>query len=128
MGETTWTGTPAAMTLFTHDLDASRTFYKTFLGADPVHSDGDSVVFKAGETLINILHDNAVDELIAPAKEGQGARAVYTLGVPDVDAAAEEVTSRGLALLNGPIDRPWGIRTVSVQDPSGHIWELTKWG
>ena len=30
----------------------------------------------------------------------------------------------GVELLNGPMDRPWGIRTASFKDPAGHIWEI----
>jgi uncharacterized glyoxalase superfamily protein PhnB len=37
-----------------------------------------------------------------------------------------ELASRGVTLLNGPIDRPWGIRTACFQDPAGHIWEIAK--
>ena len=128
MGDTSWAGTPAALTIFTADLAASRAWYLSFLGAEPVHEDGESVVFRAGDTLVNVLHDSAVDELIAPAAAGRGVRAVYTLGVEDVDAAAEELRARGLVPLNGPMDRPWGVRTVSVQDPGGHVWELAKAG
>jgi lactoylglutathione lyase len=40
--------------------------------------------------------------------------------------AAAELTARGVELLNGPIDRPWGIRTASFIDPGGHIWEIAK--
>jgi catechol 2,3-dioxygenase-like lactoylglutathione lyase family enzyme len=29
-----------------------------------------------------------------------------------------------LTLINGPMDRPWGIRTACFADPSGHIWEI----
>jgi lactoylglutathione lyase len=29
-------------------------------------------------------------------------------------------------LLNGPMDRPWGVRTASFRDPGGHIWEIAK--
>ncbi len=29
-------------------------------------------------------------------------------------------------LLNGPVDRPWGMRTASFTDPGGHIWELAQ--
>ena len=32
--------------------------------------------------------------------------------------------SSGVTLLNGPMDRPWGIRTASFSDPGGHIWEI----
>ncbi len=30
----------------------------------------------------------------------------------------------GVVLLNGPMDRSWGIRTASFSDPGGHIWEI----
>ena len=32
-----------------------------------------------------------------------------------------ELISRGVVLLNGPMDRPWGIRTASFRDLGGHI-------
>ncbi len=31
-----------------------------------------------------------------------------------------------LRLLNGPIDREWGVRTASFTDPDGHIWEIAE--
>lgn len=45
-------------------------------------------------------------------------------GLDDVDAAAAQLAGRGMKFLNGPMNRWWGIRTVSFADPSGHIWEL----
>ena len=48
----------------------------------------------------------------------------FTLEVEDVDAMCAELATRGVTLLNGPIDRPWGIRTASFMDPGGHIWEI----
>ena len=49
---------------------------------------------------------------------------MITLAVDDVDATCAELTAKGVTLLNGPQDRPWGIRTASFQDPDGHIWEV----
>jgi uncharacterized glyoxalase superfamily protein PhnB len=37
---------------------------------------------------------------------------------------AEELKRRGAELVNGPMDRPWGIRTASFRDPAGHLWEI----
>jgi lactoylglutathione lyase len=31
-----------------------------------------------------------------------------------------------VALLNGPMDRPWGPRTLSFRDPFGTTWELAS--
>jgi len=48
----------------------------------------------------------------------------FTITVDDVDGMCAELTSRCVELLNGPMDRPWGIRTASFRDPGGHIWEI----
>ena len=77
--------------------------------------------------MVNLLAADAVPELIAPAPMGPpGIRAVYTLAVDDVDAACAALQAKGIALLNGPMDRPSGIRTASLQDPTGHVWELAR--
>ena len=57
----------------------------------------------------------------------RSSRLVFTLTVDDVDAMCAELAARGVTLLNGPMDRPWGIRTASFFDPGGHIWEIAKW-
>jgi uncharacterized glyoxalase superfamily protein PhnB len=38
----------------------------------------------------------------------------------------ETLAERGVKLLNGPMDRPWGIRTASFTDPAGNIWEIAQ--
>ncbi|MEO8093347.1 MAG: VOC family protein [Pseudolysinimonas sp.] len=48
----------------------------------------------------------------------------FTLGVDDVDATAADLVARGVTLLNGPQDSPWGIRTAAFADPAGHVWEI----
>ena len=50
--------------------------------------------------------------------------AQFTVGVEDVDAQVAALVAAGIAVLNGPIDRPWGIRTAAVADPAGHVWEF----
>jgi uncharacterized glyoxalase superfamily protein PhnB len=51
---------------------------------------------------------------------------VFTFTVDDVDAMCGELIGRGVQLLNGPMNRPWGIRTASFLDPNGYIWEIAK--
>ena len=52
------------------------------------------------------------------------SRFQLTIWVEDTDAACAELAKRGVELLNGPVDRPWGLRTASFTDPDGHIWEV----
>jgi lactoylglutathione lyase len=126
---TTWPGKISAITLFTEDLAATKQFYQEVFGLPIVFEDPHSAVFDFGNTLINLLQVTEAPDLIAPATVATpdaGARAQFTITVDDVDALCAELTARGVTLLNGPIDRPWGIRTASFRDPGGHIWEIAK--
>jgi catechol 2,3-dioxygenase-like lactoylglutathione lyase family enzyme len=119
----------SAITLFVEDLGAARTFYEAAFGL-PIHfEDPHSVVFKFGDTLLNLLVESAVLELISPSASAPpeaGSRVVLTLMVDDVDETCAGLAKRGIELLNGPMDRPWGIRTASFVDPNGYIWEIAK--
>ena len=122
-----WPSGIGAITLFVEDLQASTKFYGEVFGLPVTFEDDNSAVFKFENTLINLLKTTAAVELIEPAvvaSRDAGARAQFTLGVDDVDAMCAELAKRGVELLNGPMDRPWGIRTASFRDPGGHIWEI----
>lgn len=117
-----------AITLFTDDMNASARFYGGLLGLDDIYRDDASIVYKCGGTLINLLNISQAPELISPAPVGaqSHSRAVYTLKFEKIDALVADLISSGVPILNGPVVRPWGVRTVSVQDPSGHIWEFAN--
>ncbi len=118
-----------AVTLFVEDLDTVKAFYQQAFGLPVHYEDPNSAVFQFGELLINLLQITEADELITPARVAQreaGSRFVLTIPVDDVDATCSELQSRGVELLNGPMDRPWGIRTASFMDPAGTIWEIAK--
>jgi catechol 2,3-dioxygenase-like lactoylglutathione lyase family enzyme len=124
-----WPGGIAAITLFVEDLAAAKRFYGDVFQL-PVHfEDDNSTVFRFGDTLVNLLKATEAPALVAPATVATpdaGVRFQFTLGVDDVDAMVDELKSRGVELLNGPMDRPWGIRTASFRDPGGHIWEVAR--
>ena len=124
-----WPGRISALTLFTEDLERTSAFYREVFGLSVRFEDDDSTVFDFGNTIINLLRIDAATELIAPAAVASGESGVrlqLTLTVDDVDATCAELVRRGVTLLNGPIDRPWGIRTASFRDPGGHIWEIAS--
>ncbi|MBA2568964.1 MAG: VOC family protein [Actinobacteria bacterium] len=118
-----------AITLFVEDLAAAKRFYREVFGLPVAFEDDDSAVFDFGNTIINLLKTTAARELIEPAAVASreaGARLQFTIEVDDVDAMCAELATRGVELLNGPMDRPWGVRTASFRDPGGHIWEIGK--
>ena len=124
-----WSKGIFAITLFVEDLESTKKFYQEVFDLPVMFEDNNSAVFKLGETLINLLKITAAGELIEPAKLASrdvGSRFVLTVHVEDVDAKCAELTARGVKLLNGPMDRPWGVRTASFFDPGGYIWEIAK--
>ena len=127
MTERSWPSTIYAITLFVEDLDAAKRFYGEVFGLPIAYEDDASAVFDFGNTVINLLKTEAAHDLIAPAAvagRDAGARIQFTIQVDDVDVTCAELAERGVELLNGPMDRPWGIRTASFRDPGGHIWEI----
>jgi len=124
-----WPKGISAITLFVEDLAVARRFYVEVFGLAVHYEDDESAVFNFGNTLINLLRTTAARDLIEPAAVAgpeAGSRIQFTIDVDDVDAMCAELTRRGVELLNGPMDRPWGIRTASFRDPGGHIWEIAR--
>ncbi len=122
-----WPGKIWAITLFVEDVEAAKQFYREVFGLPVVFEDDNSAVFDFGNAIINLLKTTEAYELIEPAAVASreaGSRLVLTIQVDDVDAICAELATRGVELLNGPIDRPWGVRTASFRDPGGHIWEI----
>jgi catechol 2,3-dioxygenase-like lactoylglutathione lyase family enzyme len=124
-----WPSGISAITLFVEDLEAVKRFYREVFGLPIAFEDDDSAVFNFGNTIVNLLKTPAARELIEPAvvaRRDAGARFQFTIEVDDVDAMCAQLATRGVALLNGPMDRPWGVRTASFSDPGGHIWEIAQ--
>ena len=122
-----WPGSIEAITIFAEDLEATKAFYQEVFGLPIHYEDESSGVFKFGNTMINVLVASEAPDLVAPApvaSPDSGVRIQFTLDVDDVDATCAMLAERGVELLNGPMDRPWGIRTASFRDPAGHIWEI----
>jgi lactoylglutathione lyase len=117
------------ITLFVEDLDRAKAFYLDVFGLPVVYEDENSAVFRFANTGINLLNVDAARDLVAPgtvAGPGAGSRLVFTIEVDDVDAVCAELAEHEVALLNGPVNRPWGVRTASFTDPGGHIWEIAQ--
>jgi catechol 2,3-dioxygenase-like lactoylglutathione lyase family enzyme len=116
-----------AITMFVDDPRRSKEFYERVFEVSPVFEDENSVAFEFENLIVNLLVERAAPELIEPtpvAGRETGERFQLTIWVEDADAVVEQLRSAGVELLNGPIDRPWGLRTAAFADPDGHVWEV----
>ena len=116
-----------AITMFIDETQRSKAFYEQVFGATAVYEDEDAVAFEFENMVVNMLRVPAAEDLIAPAPVGDAdapRRFQLTIGVDDTDAVCEQLAARGVELLNGPMDRAWGMRTAAFADPDGHVWEV----
>lgn len=119
----------SVITLFAEDLARTKSFYQEVFGLQLLFESENQAVFKFANLVVNLTDAADPLELIAPAAVASpdaGTRSQLVIQVDDVDAACTELTRHGVTLLNGPQDRPWGVRTASFADPAGHIWEVAQ--
>jgi catechol 2,3-dioxygenase-like lactoylglutathione lyase family enzyme len=125
-----WDKEIGAMTLLVADLDRSRKFYENAFGLSAQFEDETSVAFRFAAMFV-FLHKSwsaaPAGEPPAEVKElaltGAGQFAII---VEDVDAVSADLKGREVALLSGPADRAWGMRTLTFADPSGYVWEIAQ--
>jgi catechol 2,3-dioxygenase-like lactoylglutathione lyase family enzyme len=116
-----------AITLFIEDRQRAKSFYEKAFDVEAVYEDENSIAFQFENMVVNLLVTREAHDLIGPAvvaEQEAGARFQLTIWVDETNAVCEELARRGVELLNGPIDRPWGLRTAAFADPDGHIWEV----
>jgi len=118
-----------AITLFVEDPRRSQSFYEEVFDVPVIWEDEDSAAFKFENTIVNLLRIPAARDLIEPgsvANREAGSGFQLTVWVDDADAVSTELATHGVELLNGPMNREWGVRTASFTDPDGHIWEIAQ--
>jgi lactoylglutathione lyase len=118
-----------AITLFVEDPQRSKSFYQDVFDLSVIYEDENAAAFRFENMIINLLKIPAARDLIEPgavASREAGSRFQLTIWVDDADAVCAELATRGVGLLNGPMNREWGMRTASFTDPDGHIWEIAQ--
>ena len=122
-----WERQIGAITLFVPDVERAAEFYQEAFGLQADQPDADTAMLKFTDLYVFLRKAAAaqvpVPEVMAEAQKGAGQFAII---VADVDAVCAELTARGVEVISGPADRPWGMRTVTFADPAGHIWEIAQ--
>ncbi|MCW4352927.1 VOC family protein [Hoyosella sp. YIM 151337] len=104
--------------------DAVR-FYRDIVGLD-IRTEGNGYVEFAMENIkLSLFERNKLPDLIGrPA--GTAPCGEIGFRVRDIDAVARTLRERGVEPLTGPVDRPWGERTMHIADPDGNVIEFAQ--
>lgn len=98
------------------DFDAVRDFYAGVLGLEEGEFGGEHVGFRSS--------DEPSAQVVAARAGAQDPAPDLgvDVGAPEaVDAALVAARDRGLEVVYGPVDEPWGIRRFFVRDPTGAV-------
>jgi lactoylglutathione lyase len=111
--------------LYVADLDRALGFYRTLLGVEGERRSETYAEIRMANAKLGFYVRDAVPELIGhPGGSGPDAEVLFV--VDDVDAEADRLRVAGVRILSGPVDRPWGHRTLHLEDPDGHVVELAQ--
>lgn len=56
----------------------------------------------------------------------KGTYAMLTLSSTDLDAAFEQIQSRGAEIVQEPVDQPYGLRDCAIRDPAGNMIRINQ--
>lgn len=105
--------------LRTTDLEASIRFYVEKLGFALAFRWQDFYAgVRAGDAVVHLKRVDAADPSIAHVIAGDHVH-LY-IHVDDIDALHDDLMSHGVALVAGPVDRPWNTREIVLRDDQGH--------
>ncbi|MCA1727393.1 MAG: VOC family protein [Actinobacteria bacterium] len=111
--------------LFVADLDASVAFYRDVIGLDVRFTEHGYAELDTEGTRLALFERSRVPSLIRRSPGAPGPTSEVVLEVADAAGEAERLRALGVKA-TGPVDRPWGHRTVHVLDPDGHVVELAE--
>ena len=95
------------------DLEASLAWYREVLGFEQVWSNA-GFGGASGQTV----------ELFFQRADGPIQPLTCCVRVDDADALCAKYKERGVEIIAGPEDQPWGMREFSFIDPDGHRFRV----
>jgi catechol 2,3-dioxygenase-like lactoylglutathione lyase family enzyme len=110
-------------TFTVNDLERSVRFYTDVVGFIVIEQISDGVVLQgvllqAGVCRFGLSQDDWAKG--RDRKKGGGVR-IWCNTVQDIDAVAKRITAAGGTLAPNPTNQPWGVRSVSIEDPDGFL-------
>ena len=115
------------ITLFVEDPLRSKEFYERIFDVVGVDEGHGTVIFPFDNVFLRLLRrGEAEGEMLGTCQSPIRARERPQLGfaVDDADAFCRELSERGVSIVYGPVDRPWGRRNAAFVDLDGHVWQF----
>lgn len=110
--------------LTTEAFDRLASFYRNGLGLEPAQvwpeEQGRSLVLDMGKATLEVFDEkqaHTIDQIEVGRRISGQVR--FALRVPDLNAAMTRLLAHAATVVHGPVNTPWGDRTVRFEDPDG---------
>jgi lactoylglutathione lyase len=111
--------------IFARQMTAMREFYGATLEF-PLHKELGSkwVEFRVGSNILALTQRGVVFDDPSPPIGVLSLQLAFRVSPGEVASCAAVLTERGIDIIAGPTDQPWGHRTLFFRDPDGNVLEI----
>ena len=111
--------------VFVRQMAAMREFYEATLGF-PLHRELSAkwVEFRVGSNLLVLREPGALFDDPLPPVGVLTVQLAFRVGPGEVAGCAKVLRERGVSIISGPTDQPFGHRTLFFRDPDGNALEI----
>ena len=111
--------------IFARQMSAMREFYGATLGF-PFHRQLSPhwVEFRIGSSLLALTERGGLFDDPAPPIGVLSVQLAFRVAPGEVATCASTLRDRGVTIISGPTERPFGHRTLFFRDPDGNVLEI----
>ena len=111
--------------IFARQMAAMREFYGTTLGFSLHRELGPKwVEFRVGSNLLALTERGARFDDPSPPIGVLSLQLAFRVAPGQVASCASLLRERGVTIISGPTDQPFGHRTLFFRDPDGNVLEI----
>ena len=111
--------------IFARQMKLMRDFYERTLGF-PLHKElgPQWIEYRVGSNILALTEHGLIFNDPSLPVGALSLQLAFRVTPSEVAQCAATLIERGVAIISGPTDQPWGHRTLFFRDPDGNVLEI----
>ena len=111
--------------IFARQMKAMREFYEHTLGFSLHKELGPQwIEYRVGSNILALTEHGLIFNDPSLPVGALSLQLAFRVTPSEVAQCAATLAERGVAIISGPTDQPWGHRTLFFRDPDGNVLEI----